>query len=166
LSGQEVDKDETLPFHVNLSFSLCCLTVSRTIELISILLTTPLNMEDTKVAETQVVSDHSSLEAGANQVGEKTDTDNLDLDHIGEVQGYVLDEATLRRQLGLSPDAKLKTAKDGKTVLIPQPTDDPRDPLNWPAWRKHITLLVICIAGAMGDYGSAAGAITLLPQAT
>jgi len=122
-------------------------------------------MEETKVAEAQVVSDHSSLEAGVNNGGEKT-TDNLDLDHIGETQGYVLDEATLRQQLGLSADAKLKTAKDGKTVLIPQPSDDPRDPLNWPAWRKHVTLLVICIAGAMGDYGSATGAITLLPQVT
>jgi hypothetical protein len=123
-------------------------------------------MEETKAAEAQVVSDHSSLEAGVNNGGEKTNTDNLDLDHIGETQGYVLDEATLRQQLGLSADAKLKTAKDGKTVLIPQPSDDPRDPLNWPAWRKHVTLLVICIAGAMGDYGSATGAITLLPQVT
>jgi hypothetical protein len=123
-------------------------------------------MADPKVAEAQVVSDHSSLEAGVNNGEEKTNTDNLDLDHIGETQGYVLDEATLRQQLGLSADAKLKTAKDGKTVLIPQPSDDPRDPLNWPTWRKHVTLLVICIAGAMGDYGSATGAITLLPQVT
>jgi hypothetical protein len=110
-------------------------------------------MAEPKVAETHISSDHSSLEAAPHQLGEKTDLDNLDLDHIGEVQGYVLDEATLRRQLGLSPDAVLKTAKDGKTVLIPQPSDDPRDPLNWPTWRKHVTLLVICIAGAMGDYG-------------
>jgi hypothetical protein len=123
-------------------------------------------MEDSKVAETNVKSDDSSLEAAANQLGEKVNTQNLDLDHIGETQGYVLDEAILRRQLGLGADAKLKTAKDGKTLLIPQPSDDPRDPLNWPAWRKHITLLVICIAGAMGDYGSATGAIALLPQAT
>ena len=123
-------------------------------------------MAEPKAAETHVVSDHSSVEAGPNQPGEKTITENLDLDHIGEIQGYVLDEATLRRQLGLSADTKLKTAKDGKTVLIPQPSDDPRDPLNWPTWRKHVTLLVVCMAGAMGDYGSAAGAVALLPQAT
>lgn len=126
-------------------------------------------MSDSKVAEVQLKSDDTSLEAGPNQLGElteKTDVDTLDLDHIGETQGYVLDEAILRQQLGLSPDAKLKKAKDGKTLLIPQPSDDPRDPLNWPAWRKHMTLLVICLAGAMGDYGSATGAITLLPQAT
>ena len=22
-------------------------------------------------------------------------------------------------------------------VLVPQPSDDPNDPLNWPAWKKH-----------------------------
>lgn len=125
-------------------------------------------MQESKGAETHLKSDDSSLEAGHHHLGEKTNTntDTLDLDHIGETQGYVLDEAILRRQLGLSADAKLKTTKDGKTLLIPQPSDDPRDPLNWPAWRKHMTLLVICIAGAMGDYGSATGAISLLPQAT
>ena len=123
-------------------------------------------MADPKVVEAQVKSDDSSLEAGQTPPGEKTNIETLDLDHLGETQGYVLDEAILRRQLGLSADAKLKTAKDGKTVLIPQPSDDARDPLNWPTWRKHVTLLVICMAGAMGDWGSAAGAITLLPQAT
>lgn len=106
----------------------------------------------------------SSLEAGSDIV-EKTTAQHLDLDKVGESQGYILDEATLKRQLGLGDGAKLKLAKDGKTVLIPQPSDDPCDPLNWPAWKKHLTLLVICIAGAMGDYASAVGAITLLPQA-
>lgn len=127
-------------------------------------------MEAPKVVENPVTTEtasQSSLEAG-DHVVEKNPTQNqtLDLDRVGETQGYVLDEATLRQQLGLSPDAKLKTAKDGKTVLIPQPSDDPRDPLNWPSWKKNATLLAICIAGAMGDYGSATGAITLLPQAT
>lgn len=23
-------------------------------------------------------------------------------------------------------------------VLVPQPSDDPNDPLNWPQWRKHM----------------------------
>ena len=119
-----------------------------------------------KVAEPQVndIKPQSSLEAGPTHV-EKTDISHLDLDRVGETQGYVLDEAQLKRQLGLATHVQLKTAKDGCTVLIPQPSDDPRDPLNWPTWRKHMTLLVICIAGAMGDYGSATGAITLLPQA-
>lgn len=28
--------------------------------------------------------------------------------------------------------------KDSHIVLVPQPTDDPNDPLNWPTWKKHM----------------------------
>ncbi|KIW08474.1 uncharacterized protein PV09_01376 [Verruconis gallopava] len=37
----------------------------------------------------------------------------------------------------LSGRGQLKTTADGKTVLIPQPSDDPRDPLNWSWLKKH-----------------------------
>lgn len=37
----------------------------------------------------------------------------------------------------------LKYDKSGTTVLIPQPSDDPNDPLNWPRWRKELFLLSI-----------------------
>ena len=53
---------------------------------------------------------------------ETKDVSHLDLDRVGETQGYVLDEILLKRQLGLAADAQLKTAGDGRTVLIPQPT--------------------------------------------
>ena len=34
---------------------------------------------------------------------------------------------------------KLKHAKGEHShiVLVPQPSDDPNDPLNWPQWKKH-----------------------------
>jgi hypothetical protein len=32
----------------------------------------------------------------------------------------------------------LKTTKDGTIVLIPQPSDDPDDPLNWSWMKKHL----------------------------
>jgi len=37
----------------------------------------------------------------------------------------------------------LKTAKDGSTVLIPQPSDDPNDPLNWSSFKKHLVFLTL-----------------------
>jgi hypothetical protein len=37
----------------------------------------------------------------------------------------------------------LKTIKDGATVLVPQPTDDPNDALNWSWARKHKVLAVL-----------------------
>ena len=59
----------------------------------------------------------------------------------------------------------LQTAQDGKTVLIPQPSSDPNDPLNWNPLRKYVTLLVITVAAFMPDFGSSMGIVTLLPQA-
>lgn len=90
---------------------------------------------------------------------------NIDLEHIGEKEGYVLDEENLRRTLNIPAHAGIKTAADGKTVLIPQPSDDPKDPLNWQTWKKTMVLYIVCVAAFTGDYGSAIGGVTLLPQA-
>ncbi|GAA6020660.1 hypothetical protein JCM10207_007814 [Rhodosporidiobolus poonsookiae] len=60
--------------------------------------------------------------------------------------------------------AGLKTAKDGKTVLVPQPSDDPRDPLNWPEWKKHTILLIVALAAFGGDFQSGAGIPLLSSQ--
>lgn len=59
----------------------------------------------------------------------------------------------------------LRTAKDGHTLLIPQPSSDPQDPLNWSHFKKHSILFIISFAAFLPDYGSATGAVTLIPQA-
>lgn len=43
----------------------------------------------------------------------------------------------------LSDSSHLKTTRDGKTVLIPQPTESPDDPLNWSWMKKHAVFLAI-----------------------
>lgn len=73
-----------------------------------------------------------------------------------ETYGYVLETE------GDSPNAAgLKLASDGHTILIPQPSDDANDPL-----KKHVILFIISATAFLPDYGSATGAVTLLPQAT
>ncbi|KAL9109228.1 MAG: hypothetical protein Q9227_006153 [Pyrenula ochraceoflavens] len=89
---------------------------------------------------------------------------NIDLDREGEEHGYVLDAWNLRRSLGLPDGAAIKTTHDGETVLIPQPSDDPQDPLNWPLRKKNLILFIVCLVSFTADFGSAIGAITLLPQ--
>lgn len=59
----------------------------------------------------------------------------------------------------------LQTTYDGKTILIPQPSSDPNDPLNWTPLKKHVALLVISVVAFLPDFGSSMGAVTLLPQA-
>ncbi|KAI9800786.1 MAG: hypothetical protein M1833_003203 [Piccolia ochrophora] len=82
-----------------------------------------------------------------------------DLEELGERDGYVLDARDYQG------GKDLKLARDGHTILIPQPSDDPHDPLNWSQFRKHVVLIIISCTAFLPDYGSATGAVTLLPQA-
>ncbi|KAJ5921131.1 hypothetical protein N7466_009457 [Penicillium verhagenii] len=84
--------------------------------------------------------------------------DNLDLEEIGEREGYVLNDASLVNERGL------KTTADGQIILIPQPSDSPNDPLNWSSFRKHAILIIISCTAFLPDYGSATGAVTLTAQ--
>jgi hypothetical protein len=74
-----------------------------------------------------------------------------------EREGYVVDT-----EAGATGG---KVAADGHTVLIPQPSDDPNDPLNWSWNKKHLILFVVSLTAFLPDYGSATGAVTLLSQA-
>ncbi|KAK5125891.1 hypothetical protein LTR08_005112 [Meristemomyces frigidus] len=87
---------------------------------------------------------------------------DIDLEAWGEQHGYVLDVEVLKT---LTPDwDKYQLTTDGRTVLIPQPSSDPNDPLNWSWSKKHLVLIVVAATSVLADYGSATGAVTLLPQ--
>ncbi|KAK6199526.1 MFS general substrate transporter [Scheffersomyces amazonensis] len=45
----------------------------------------------------------------------------------------------------------VKHEEDDNIVLIPQPTDDPEDPLNWSKWRKRKVALCLLLAVFVGD---------------
>lgn len=79
-----------------------------------------------------------------------------DVEHVDLAMGYTVEVADA---------ASLKLAKDGHTVLIPQPSDDPLDPLNFSTYKKHLFLFIISATAFLPDFGSAVGAVTLLPQA-
>ncbi|KAI9800557.1 MAG: hypothetical protein M1833_003215 [Piccolia ochrophora] len=38
---------------------------------------------------------------------------------------------------------------DKKTILVPQPSDDPNDPLNWPLWKRDTILVILCAISVM-----------------
>jgi hypothetical protein len=78
-----------------------------------------------------------------------------------ETEGYILEE----RSGEGAREGGVKLAKDGHTRLIPQPTDDADDPLNWSWGKKHLILLVVSMTAFLPDYGSATGAVTLQDQA-
>lgn len=80
-------------------------------------------------------------------------------DNIGDKSAYVLDATRIHS------DEQLKTSRDGHNVLIPQPSKDQNDPLNWSQTKKNVILFVISATAFLPDYGSATGAVTLIPQA-
>jgi hypothetical protein len=85
------------------------------------------------------------------------------LHEFRETEGYIIDIE--EAEDAAAKASGLKLARDGHTVLIPQPSDDVNDPLNWSWRRKHLVLFAVAFASFLPDYGSATGAVTLIPQA-
>jgi hypothetical protein len=42
--------------------------------------------------------------------------------------------------------------KNTDIALIPQPSDDVNDPLNWPKWKKAIAFLCVCFYAFLGSW--------------
>lgn len=69
---------------------------------------------------------------------------NVDIETAANTDGlYVVKDA----------DLGLKLAKDGSTVLIPQPSDDNEDPLNWSWLRKHKAFFALLLPSLLTDWG-------------
>lgn len=61
---------------------------------------------------------------------------------------------------GANKSRALKTTRDGKTILAPQPDDSANDPLNWSIWQRNATLAtlgVYCMLGGGAGIVLAAG---------
>ncbi|KAF2184138.1 MFS general substrate transporter [Zopfia rhizophila CBS 207.26] len=70
------------------------------------------------------------------------------------------DQADLPAELHDIPTEQLKhgTGKYSHIILVPQPTDDPNDPLNWPTWKKDMILCIVGLSAAVvGAYGPMLG---------
>ncbi|KAF5972025.1 monophenol monooxygenase [Fusarium bulbicola] len=74
-------------------------------------------------------------------------------------------EAGVLVQVERAEGTSLRLANDGHTVLLPQPTDDPNEPLNWSSRKKHLILLVVAWAALTSDFTSAAGSAPVILQA-
>lgn len=97
------------------------------------------------------------------------DREKVQDDFIENVEGQDLERpdgyVTEVSQLDNADHKNYRVAKDGHTVLIPQPSDSPNDPLNWSSWKKHVILFVVSYTALLGDAGSATGGVTLMTQA-
>ncbi|KAI9458929.1 major facilitator superfamily domain-containing protein [Lactarius psammicola] len=77
----------------------------------------------------------------------------------------VLDPREAHIEFGDEVASRLKLSPDGKTVLWPQPTDDPEDPQNWSEWRKTVQLVIITLAAVVPDFDSGIGIASIFALA-
>ncbi|KAK5090301.1 hypothetical protein LTR05_000473 [Lithohypha guttulata] len=48
----------------------------------------------------------------------------------------------------------LKKDETGTIILVPQPSDDPNDPLNWPLWQRDVILFILSIVTVVATTAS------------
>ncbi|KAK5188362.1 hypothetical protein LTR96_011339 [Exophiala xenobiotica] len=60
-----------------------------------------------------------------------------------------LEEYSEHQTISNTQALKHGTGKSAHIVLVPQPSDDPNDPLNWPAAKKLTVTLVHCFGGCL-----------------
>jgi hypothetical protein len=65
------------------------------------------------------------------------------------VPGTVLLELETEAQRNKATNLKKGTGRHAHVVLVPQPSDDPNDPLNCPLWQRDMILLLYCVCTAL-----------------
>ncbi|KAK5662633.1 hypothetical protein OQA88_8547 [Cercophora sp. LCS_1] len=69
---------------------------------------------------------------------------------------FMSDQDDLPPEFADIPRDQLKhgTGRYKDVILVPQPSDSPNDPLNWPQWQKEMILLIVGLSAAVvGAYG-------------
>ncbi|KAK0384834.1 hypothetical protein NLU13_7312 [Sarocladium strictum] len=60
---------------------------------------------------------------------------------------------------------RLRHVDTHEIILIPTPSSDPKDPLNWPKWFKTYTAVVVCLAMIMCNYLAAGPTLAIVETA-
>ncbi|RFU32155.1 hypothetical protein B7463_g4142, partial [Scytalidium lignicola] len=76
--------------------------------------------------------------------------------------GYDNEDGAVLAIIDSGVETDLKLASDGHTVLQPQPSDDPNDPLNWSWGKKHSLLAVLVLGSFSCDFSAASQATVVL----
>ncbi|KAF2280732.1 MFS transporter-like protein [Westerdykella ornata] len=71
------------------------------------------------------------------------------LEHVPGTAFVLEDERRREEEQAIARDANLKYDKTGKILLVPQPSDDPNDPLNWPLWKRDIILFILSLVSVI-----------------
>ncbi|TKA58770.1 hypothetical protein B0A55_12666, partial [Friedmanniomyces simplex] len=74
----------------------------------------------------------------------------LDDKKLPHVPGTATLEDLDELHAGAPRHGHVKHSKYG-IILVPQPSDDPRDPLNWPLWRRDLITGILCLLSVIAS---------------
>ncbi|KAL1894204.1 hypothetical protein Sste5346_005990 [Sporothrix stenoceras] len=60
---------------------------------------------------------------------------------------------------------RLRDVTTNEIILIPAPSDDPKDPLNWPQWFKYYTAVAVCLAMVLCNFLAAGPTLAIAQTA-
>ncbi|KAK2783874.1 hypothetical protein FQN52_009393, partial [Onygenales sp. PD_12] len=72
--------------------------------------------------------------------------------HLDHVPGttFILDaETSSTEQDASNPTLKYDRSGPVPIILVPQPSDDPNDPLNWPLWKRDLILAILSLVSVL-----------------
>lgn len=73
----------------------------------------------------------------------------LEDNKLPHIPGTVILEETAAQSQELTGGLKHGTGRNANVVLVPQPSNDPNDPLNWPQSKKLTALGITCIGAVL-----------------
>ncbi|KAH7162693.1 major facilitator superfamily domain-containing protein [Dactylonectria estremocensis] len=62
-------------------------------------------------------------------------------------------------------NVRLRDQGTNALILIPTPSRDPNDPLNWPQWRKYYTAGLVCLAMTMSNFLAGGPSVAIVATA-
>lgn len=71
--------------------------------------------------------------------------DSKSMEHVPGTTKYFDDPERPRAATSDSAGLKCDTSGPVPIILVPQPSDDPNDPLNWPLWKRDGILLILSV---------------------
>ncbi|KAI8936138.1 hypothetical protein NX059_007634 [Plenodomus lindquistii] len=67
------------------------------------------------------------------------------LEHVPGTAHVLAGDARREVEQSAARHMGLKYDKTGKILLVPQPSDDPNDPLNWPLWKRDTIIFLLSL---------------------
>ncbi|OAX77483.1 hypothetical protein ACJ72_08218 [Emergomyces africanus] len=67
------------------------------------------------------------------------------LEHVPGTSYILDDDSSTAEQLYPDPNLKYDHSGPVPIILVPQPSDDPNDPLNWPLWKRDAILTILSL---------------------